>query len=382
MTLFQRLDPKDYKLPGELRAGLLSPALVVWLDKVRGNIERVIDVLGGEPNRWRPHVKTTKLPQVWLELVAAGVRHFKCATTREAEHLLRMLDVEGVNGDVLLAHSPVGPNLAVLDELALRFSRSRVSVLVEDPTVAFEVGPHLGIFIDINPGFDRSGIPMESSQRVLELAIAAGSRLRGLHFYDGHQLGEPASRREAIHAGYDRLVELIKMLRSEGHEVGEVITAGTPAFLSATQHWPLRRLEGVTHRVSPGTVVLHDARSEEQNPDFHLDPAALVFTRVISHPREDRVTCDAGSKSIAAEAGDPAAIILGEPGLEAAKPSEEHLPLEVTSGEPPIIGQELLLIPRHVCPTVNLADDVVLMDGARFVRVAPVVARGHDVLAR
>lgn len=382
MLALENLDPVRYRLPAELRSDLLSPALVVWLDRVRTNTARVIDALGGDPGRWRPHVKTTKMPVVWRELLAAGVRHFKCATTREAARLLRTLEEEGTAGEVLLSHPLVGPNLRVLGDLANRHPSHRVDVLVEDPRLLSEIPFAVGVFVDVNPGMDRTGIPLHESRRVLEVARAAGSRFRGLHFYDGHHHQQEEARRAAVHAGYDRLVELVEMLAGEGVEVGEVVTAGTPAFLPAAQHWALRRLPGTVHRVSPGTVVFHDARSAEQNPGFALEPAALVFTRVISHPRAGRVTCDAGSKSLAAEAGDPAAVVLGRPGLRAETPSEEHLPLAVTEGEAPVIGEDLLLIPRHVCPTVNLAEEAVLMDGERFLGLAPVAARAHDVLAR
>lgn len=381
MPLFPHLDPGAYHLPVELRDRLLSPSTIIWLDRVRRNVARVVEALDGDPSRWRPHVKTTKLPPVWRELVEAGVSHFKCATTREARHLLQTLEEVGVEGDILLSHPLVGPNLEALGKLASSFPQSKVSVLVEDPELAGQVPSHLGLFVDVNPGMDRTGIPASHSHQILEVARAAGSRLRGLHYYDGHHHQRGETRLQAVHGGYDQLVDLIGQLLVDGLAVPEVVTAGTPAFLSAIQHQPLRELEHGQHRVSPGTVVFHDARSQEQNPEFGLEPAALVFTRVISRPRDGRVTCDAGSKSIAAEAGDPCAVVLGKPQLVAATPSEEHLPLEVTGGDAPMLGEELLLIPRHVCPTVNLAEEVVLMDGDRFVGVEPVAARAHDVLA-
>ena len=46
----------------------------------------------GAPQRWRPHVKSTKSPLVWREIVRAGVRRFKCATLREARELCAMLE--------------------------------------------------------------------------------------------------------------------------------------------------------------------------------------------------------------------------------------------------------------------------------------------------
>ena len=116
------------------------------------------------------------------------------------------------------------------------------------------------------------------------------------------------------------------------------------------------------------------------NPLLDLRPAALVFSRIVSHPRHDIATCDAGSKSIAAELGDPCAFVLGHPELLALTPSEEHLPFRVRSGSAPRRGTELLLVPRHVCPTVNLAEQAILIEGGDVIEVVPVSARAHDLL--
>ena len=71
-TTFARLDARTYQLPPELTERLFSPALVVYLDRVRDNVRTVLAHLEGRPDRWRPHVKTTKIPAVWAELARAG----------------------------------------------------------------------------------------------------------------------------------------------------------------------------------------------------------------------------------------------------------------------------------------------------------------------
>ena len=115
-------------------------------------------------------------------------------------------------------------------------------------------------------------------------------------------------------------------------------------------------------------------RSEQQNPGCGLVPAAVVFSRVVSHPCDDVATCDAGSKAIAVDAGDPCAEVLGHPGLRALKPSEEHLPLRVIDGSRPERGRGLFLIPRHVCPTVNLAEEALLIERGEVREIVPVSA--------
>eukprot|EP01050_Picozoa_sp_SAG11_P032122 SAG11_NODE_10287_length_842_cov_0.664872_1_plen_128_part_01 len=127
------------------------------------------------------------------------------------------------------------------------------------------------------------------------------------------------------------------------------------------------------------------------------------------------VTLDAGSKALAAEAGSPVAKVLGRcngvGALDALGPSEEHLPLRFRDGDagsaarplavsattrgpgcsnlprgvsdrggnrgsaclrlshnPPLRvqrGDELLLFPRHICPTVNMYDEAVLIEDGK-----------------
>jgi D-serine deaminase-like pyridoxal phosphate-dependent protein len=379
-TLFAGLAPADYLLPGELAERALSPALVVHLGAVRHNIARAIELCGGDAGRWRPHVKTTKIPAVLREVALAGVRHFKCATTREAAVLLDTLAEAHVEqADLLVAYPLVGPALKRLGALAARYPQARISVLCEVPEAVADVPAAVGIFIDVNPGMDRTGVPVEDGERILATARAAGARLRGLHFYDGHlHQADRQERALAVHAGYDRLLELARVLERSGHPCEELVTAGTPAFADALAY------EGFAaarprHRASPGTVVFHDARSEELCPELGLLPAALVLTRVVSHPAADLATCDAGSKSLAAEAGEPCALVLGRPDLEAQKPSEEHLPLRGTPGALPARGELLQLVPRHVCPTVNLAEEALLVERGELLGVVPVSARAHEL---
>lgn len=369
----------QYELPPEVTARLCSPALVVHLDRVRMNVARVVELCGGDASRWRPHVKTTKLPPVWRELVAAGVERFKCATLREARVLAETLETRG---DVLLAHPAVGPALEGLGALAARHPALRFSILSEDPAHARRVPQNVGVFVDVDPGdYHRTGVPLAARERILAVARGAGVRFRGVHCYEGNLVQRDyAERRRLAFAVYEELLDLLAALHAAGHPVEELVTSGTPGFRCALEFTPFAAFENTKHRVSPGTVVLHDARSEEENPELRLEPAAVVFTRVVSAPTADSVTCDAGSKSVAAEAGTPCAVVLGRPELLARTPSEEHLPLTVRSGPPPPRGTELYLVPRHVCPTVNLAEEVLLVEGGVVIGVERVTARAHDLI--
>jgi len=134
------------------------------------------------------------------------------------------------------------------------------------------------------------------------------------------------------------------------------------------------------HRVSPGTVVYCDASSLQQLPrEYGYRAAALVLARVVSHPQAGIVTCDAGHKTVSADAGVPTCVVVGHPDLTPLSPSEEHLPLAVAAGtKAPRVGETLYLLPRHVCPTVNNFNDAVLVRNGRIESIEPVSARGRE----
>jgi D-serine deaminase-like pyridoxal phosphate-dependent protein len=104
-----------------------------------------------------------------------------------------------------------------------------------------------------------------------------------------------------------------------------------------------------------------------------------VVTTVVSHPAANVITCDAGHKTLSADAGVPNCVVLGHPELEVLAPSEEHLPLLSRNGGPlPAIGQTLYLLPRHICPTVNNFGEALIIRDGDVAAIEPVSARGRE----
>ena len=463
---FPGITPEDFGAGKAWLDDIISPALIVNEAHVRHNVKTVIGKVGG-PNRWRPHLKTTKMKWVWRILIEEGVRNFKVATTKEAEAMIQlvheMLSLKDTV-DVLVAYPLVGPNLRALGRLTQTpgASQIKLSVLVEcdraiDDVVALDCG--IGVFIDINPGMDRTGLAyrqhsypdnrdgeaQHSLAEVDELIMKAKSRnvFRGIHYYEGH-ISECMAERDGLSPNqsilkekldarelkclrcYDRwLIPIFHESLKDGKPSAcgeirpEIITSGTPGFTHALRYSkfriitltdqlmtgsPVDRSEEAKlsdsiyhgiHRVSPGTVVFHDWRGERQNPGLGLKPAVVVMARVVSNPRAGMVTLDCGSKSIAAEAGDPAGYVIGYPEVTARSCSEEHMPCSVTelaesSGkrkrgatdpwQSKNRGEVCFVVPEHICPTVNLADEVVVIpEGSSEIEVRRVDARGHHL---
>lgn len=355
---------------------IITPALAIYPRIVESNIDATLRLAGGDPDRWRPHIKTSKLAFTMQRLVARGVVNFKCSTSLELLTACRA----GAR-DAVVAYPMVGANARRIREIAAAFPEVAVSILVENESqAAVWDGAGLGLFIDVNPGMDRTGIGQDRTADVVALARRIGPAFRGLHYYDGQiHIPDPAERRAEAFRGYDALIKLIAAVRAAGCEIGEVITSGTPAMPCGLSY-PGFSGAGFVHRVSPGTVVYNDFTSIGSLPEVEgYQPAALVVARVVSHPTPDRFTCDAGHKSVSADAGVPTCMVVGRPDLTPLKPSEEHLPIQVPPGsDRPGIGDFVYLVPRHVCTTVNNFDDAMIIEDGGVVRTERVSARGHE----
>src|SRR5437763_1041274 len=323
---------------------ILTPALLVYPGVVDANIQATLKMAGNDPNRWRPHIKTAKIPAILQRFIRHGVVNFKCSTTLE---LLTACKTGAT--DVLLAYPVMGANAMRAHEIAEEFPSTRISVLVETrDQAAMWRGTNIGIFIDVNPGMDRTGIAEGRATDIAQLAQQVGAQFRGIHYYDGHMSAFGAFERETrAHQGYDRLLHLINLLKTAHVNVGEVITSGTPAAPFAMSYNGFRGAHFV-HRISPGTVVYNDMTSLEQLPGFGYQAAAVVLSTVVSRPTECFITCDAGHKSVSADAGVPTCTVIGHPDWTPTKPSEEHLPLEVPPTTAASLGQKIYLLPRHV----------------------------------
>jgi D-serine deaminase-like pyridoxal phosphate-dependent protein len=368
---------RGYRISGI--ENVLTPALVMYPDVVASNIEHTLELLAGEADRWRVHVKTAKLGRTLRMLVERGVRNFKCATTLEL-----LVACQSGAADVLLAFPAMDANARRARDIAQQFTEVRVSVLAENEEQVRQWRTcRVGIFLDINPGMNRTGIDPSQNEKVVALARAigdAGLEFRGLHYYDGQYggLGE-SERTNAAHRGYGRLLEIVSELERSCISVPEVITSGTPTLTCSLTYKGFRRGNFI-HRVSPGTVVYCDATSLEQlREEFGYRPAALVLSRVVSSPCAGIVTCDAGHKAVSADAGVPTCLVIGHPELTPLSPSEEHLPVAVKEGAlAPRVGEPLYLLPRHICPTVNNFDCALLVRDGKIESMESVSARGHE----
>lgn len=353
-----------------------TPALLVYPDRVRDNIRRAV-LLAGGPDRLRPHMKTSKCSHVCQMLLDEGIRKFKCATIAEAE-LVAMCGAP----DVLLAYQPVGPKVERLMQLIQQYPATQFSCLVDHPVPAKAIAAaaqrlalHLPVFVDINPGMNRTGIlpGIEALDLYRLCHKQKGIEPIGFHVYDGH-LTQPdmEQRQRSCDAAFAPVEEMGQQLQAEGLPMPQLIAGGTPTFLVHAQY--------NDRECSPGTFVYWDAGYGKLFPEMPFIPAALVATRVVSQCSDTQLTIDLGHKAVASESDMAHRVhFLNAPDAELVKHSEEHGVIQLPAGHGIQIGDVLFGLPHHICPTVSLYDRAAVIEQGRVTASWATGARNRSI---
>jgi len=353
---------------------ILSPGLIVFRDLVEKNLDEMIRV-AGSPARLRPHCKTHKMREIVQMQIARGITKHKCATIAEAEML-----AEAGAKDIFLAYNPVGPNIGRVARFVERYPAVQFAVTADNagPIAALgdalaSAGNSVNVLVDIDCGQHRTGVPAGPAARRLyeQMTTTKGLVPGGFHVYDGHNHQKDLTeRRAAVMAAWQPAAALRDELVAAGLPVPRIVAGGTGSF-------PIfAGLEDSSLELSPGTLIFHDWGYSDTFPDLRFTPAALLLTRVVSRPTSDRVTFDLGYKAVASDP--PAGNRLMFPDLPDAKAvlqNEEHLVIETSQASRFQPGDELLAIPRHICPTCALHKQVYVVSGGKLIGTWQVAAR-------
>ncbi len=336
-----------------------TPALVVYLDRVKRNIERLKGMID-DVQRLRPHVKTHKTREATLLLLEAGIGKFKCATIAEAEMLASLRAP-----DVLLAYQPVGPKVQRFLSLMKEYPATKFSCLLDNEAAAEALsaaavhpGRTIPVYIDLNVGMNRTGIAPDERAVALYARCAElpGLQPLGLHAYDGHiRDADVQVRAGKCDAAFAHVERLRDALMEDGFAEPTIVAGGSPTF-------PLHARRAKVE-CSPGTFIFWDAGYGQQLADQPFEPAALVVTRVISLPAHGIVCADLGHKSIASENPlDKRVSFYNAPDLQPIGQSEEHLVLETGPENPYQVGDVLYGVPYHICPTCALYERMLVVE--------------------
>lgn len=359
---------------------LATPALLFWPDRIRANLARMIEI-AGSPGRLWPHIKTHKCRPVLDLFRDFGIQHCKAATLEE----VRLAARTGIE-QICLANPLIEPTARGLVEIAAQYPEQRFYGIYDDPGLppmldrllaSLPAPPSIGLLLDLDVGQGRTGVPADDPER-LRQALAACRGLErldfvGFHVYDGHNSDPDPEVRLAVARDVHASIRAAEALADElGLATRLVLAGGTPSFACHAGHSP--------YALSPGTAVLHDASYAAKYPELGFVAAALLLTRVISRPRDDRFTLDLGYKSIAADPPQPRGRILGHEGARVLLQNEEHWVWH-SPDSLPALGEELLVQPWHICPTVALHGWAWTVEDGRIADRWPISARHAEPLA-
>jgi D-serine deaminase-like pyridoxal phosphate-dependent protein len=291
-----------------------------------------------------------------------------CQKVSEAEAM-----VEGGIADVLVSNEIVGASK--LDRLAALSRRARIGVCVDNPEnleALGNLGANLDVYIEIDVGMRRCGVPPGSPAVELARQILAFKKLRfaGLQAYQGRaqHIRSMEERHRAIEVAAQHVQHTKRLLAQAGIACPVVTGAGSGTFMLEVE-------AGVWDEIQPGSYAFMDvdyARNEWAAPLPRFEHALFVLATVMSRPAAGMAIVDAGLKASSVDSGMPTVWQRNE--LKYTHASDEHGWVE---GAPsPALGEKLLLVPGHCDPTINLYDWYVVVKDGLVVGLWQITARG------
>jgi D-serine deaminase-like pyridoxal phosphate-dependent protein len=287
--------------------------------------------------------------------------------------------------DILVGYPIVGERkLARLMDLT---ERASITVTLDSEEVALGVsraargrGLVIRALLELDTGMHRLGV--EPGPAAVELAerVAAldGIELAGVFTHEGHvytQARDDAERERLTLEACGAAVATAQEIRARGIAAPVVSVGSAGTFRFAI------RCPGVTE-VRPGTYVFNDRSQMAQGAAGPTDLAAFVITTVVGRPTPERIVVDAGSKVLTSDRmlvpEPPSSFgwVWGHDDWDVVRLSEEHGVVEVPADADVAVGDRLAIVPNHVCPTINLASFVTVVEGGRVAGRWPVAARG------
>ncbi len=358
---------------------LPTPSLVLDLDVLERNVERMARRMTALGVELRPHFKTSKSLYVAQVQRRHGAIGFTVSTLAEARCLIEQgYDDLTWAFPVILNRIPELPPL--LERATLRLvvdSRAAISALEHELSGASE---RVHVWLKIDCGYHRAGVD-PAAESTLELARRLQDSkclsFNGILCHSGHAYHQRdrdgllavAEEERSVMAG------LAARLRDAGIDCPGVSIGSTPAMSVA------ENLEGVTE-ARPGNYVFYDHTQVQLGACAVRDVAVSVLASVVSsQPGARHSVIDAGALSLSKDPG-PEWIrptTFGETYCDYAAGKLADIRVESLSQEHGIlsaalpVGERVRILPNHSCLVVPNFDRYVLARGEQILGSAPIL---------
>ena len=371
-----------------------TPELLVDLKVLERNISKMQEFADSAGVHLRPMTKTHKIPGVAKMQVEAGSYGIQCAKLEEAE----VMADAGIE-DIFISNEIIGEKK--IERLMGLAKKVTITIAIDSfygaaavSKIAERHGLKLATLIAIDVGNRRSGVlPGEPAlQLAKKVKGLRGVDLKGIYTHEGNVYtakNQKELKEKSLVAAED-MVNTAKLLESKGIPV-EVVSVGSTPGVKYNATYPR-----ITE-VRPGAYIFNDISQIDYGFCGLEDCAVSIMVTIISKPVPTRVLCDAGSKEIfppvewmrfknGAVLLDWARVEIGTivglnhrplPGVALEKIHEEYGFITLAENAPELnIGEKIEIIPYHICPNLNLWDEITVIEDGEVKMSWPIVARG------
>lgn len=356
-----------------------TPCLVINEEKMMNNIRRMSQMAAKKGVQLRPHVKTHKIPELAKRQLAEGAVGVTVAKVSEAEVMS-----EGGIRDIFIAYplvveSKIERALKLAKDIHLTVGVDSLVGAKRLSEVAVRRNQTLDVRLEVDTGLHRTGVPYDDAISLAQtLCELPGLQLTGIYTYRGALLnGAPTLDTKG--AGVEEgtlMAKLARQMKTASIPIRDVSVGSTPTAAHVAD------VDGVTE-IRPGTYVFGDRMQAAFGTMGMEDCAAYIVATVVSRPTDDLVIIDGGSKTFATDVqpGSKPIFLKGfgevvsHPNAVFERMTEEHGMIRIPPSAQIGIGDELCIIPNHICSTVNLHNFTYLKRDDEYRRVE-IAARG------
>ena len=361
-----------------LKSELDTPSLILDLEIFEKNLILMRDFALAAGKKLRPHAKTHKCPEIAKRQLAAGNCQGVCAAKLSEAECLAEAGIQ----DILIT-SPVAAPWKIKRIKALNQKISGLQIVVDHPEqvrLLAEQGTvekPVHVLIDLDSEMHRTGVqPSDVLSFGKMIAGFPTLVLDGIQCYAGH-------------------LQHIPSYEERAKESTRIMQAGAALFNQLKKEIPTCRIyTGAGTGTSPADVLISELTDIQVGSYCMMDaeymgvehggpvypPALRMISSVISANHPGLATIDAGTKAVYVTPGAPAQVISGN---VINNDLSYHWDFGDEHGHLTFSGQTVLnpgdrveLIVSHCDPTVNLFDELMIVDGEEVIDRWEIALRG------
>jgi D-serine deaminase-like pyridoxal phosphate-dependent protein len=368
-------------LIGRKKLELDTPCLVIDLDLLDENLQKMQSRVKAAGKALRPHAKTHKCSTLAKMQIANGAIGVCVAKVSEAEALVDA----GMSG--VLITGPVAGREKVTRLVSL-LGRAPFLMAVVDNAAGIELlesrlsekDRRLDVLLDIDIGQRRTGVPPGKALVLAERLLSSQwFRLRGIQAYAGHVQHIPRyeDRKSASREGLRLAAAIFKQLQARDEACTIFSASGTGTATIDLAVPELTELQAGSYALMDAEYLAIESTDGSDAPDYH--PALTMLTTVVSGPYGRQVTVDAGLKALYRDGGRPRVLNPEYAKLQYDWFGDEYGKLAAPDRVAllPELGSVLELVVSHCDPTVNLFDGYYITRAGKVADVWPIDLRGR-----